>query len=31
MSAKVLALVNSAWFGLRRRVSDVRSAALYLG
>jgi putative nucleotidyltransferase with HDIG domain len=31
MSAKVLALVNSAWFGLRRRVADVRSAAVYLG
>jgi putative nucleotidyltransferase with HDIG domain len=31
MSAKVLALVNSAWFGLRRRVIDVRSAAVYLG
>jgi putative nucleotidyltransferase with HDIG domain len=31
MSAKVLALVNSAWYGLRRRVIDVRSAAVYLG
>jgi putative nucleotidyltransferase with HDIG domain len=31
MSAKVLSLVNSAWFGLRRRVVDVRSAAVYLG
>ena len=31
MSAQVLALVNSAWFGLRRQVADVRSAAVYLG
>jgi putative nucleotidyltransferase with HDIG domain len=31
MSAKVLALVNSAFFGLRRQVVDVREAAVYLG
>jgi putative nucleotidyltransferase with HDIG domain len=31
MSAKVLALVNSAYFGLRRSVVDVREAAVYLG
>src|SRR5919204_872304 len=31
MSAKVLQLVNSAFFGLRRRVTDVREAAVMLG
>jgi HD-like signal output (HDOD) protein len=31
MSAKVLAVANSAWFGLRRRVADVRTAAVYVG
>jgi putative nucleotidyltransferase with HDIG domain len=31
MAAKVLALVNSAYFGLRRQVVDVREAAVYLG
>lgn len=31
MTAKILQLANSAFFGLRRRVSDPRDAVLYLG
>jgi len=31
MTAKILQLSNSAFFGLRRRVSDPRDAVLYLG
>ena len=31
MSAKVLQLVNSAFFGLPRRISSVVEAATYLG
>jgi HD-like signal output (HDOD) protein len=31
MSAKVLQLVNSAFFGLARQVADVRQATVYLG
>ncbi|MEQ1504325.1 MAG: response regulator [Myxococcota bacterium] len=31
MSAKVLQLVNSAYFGLPQRISSIRQAVLYLG
>ena len=31
MTAKILQLSNSAFFGLRRRISDPRDAVLYLG
>lgn len=31
MSAKVLQLVNSAFFGLRQRIKNVHQAAVYLG
>jgi len=31
MTAKVLQLVNSAFFGLRRKVGNVREAVVYLG
>ncbi len=31
MSAKVLQIVNSAWFGLAQKMSSIRSAVVYLG
>src|SRR5690606_32850050 len=31
ITAKVLQLVNSSFFGLRREVSDIRQATTYLG